>query len=102
MPKSQIVARRENASLLQYLQIQAQIIQKKSDSRKTKSPGKVAKITTGSRRVMTGYEGKFPECLKKDTIPMSEDEKHIVSHFVEINDHTGVAKFKLSSYCSKV
>jgi hypothetical protein len=42
---------------------------------------------------MTGYEGKFPECLKKDTIAMSEDEKHIVSHFVEINDHTGVANF---------
>ena len=24
---------------------------------------------------------------------MSEDKKHMVSHFVEINDHTGVAKF---------
>ena len=42
---------------------------------------------------MTGYKGKFPECLKKDTIAISEGEKHIVSHFVEINDHTGVAKF---------
>ena len=41
---------------------------------------------------MTGYEGKFPECLKKGTIAMSEDEKQMVLHFVEINDHTGVAK----------
>ena len=24
---------------------------------------------------------------------MSEDEKHMVSHFVEINENTGVAKF---------
>ena len=50
-------------------------------------------ITTGSRCVITGYEGKFPECLKKDIIAMSEDEKHMVSHFVKINDYTGVAKF---------
>ena len=50
------------------------------------------KIITGSRHVITGYEGKFPECLKKDTIAMSEEEKHMVSYFVEINYHTGVAK----------
>ena len=48
---------------------------KKSKSRKSKSPGKVAKITTASRRVIIGYKGKFPDCLKKDIIAMSEDEK---------------------------
>ena len=58
-----------------------------------KSPGKVVKITTGCRLLITGYKGKFLECLKKDIIAMSEDKKHMVLHFVEINDHTGVAKF---------
>ena len=66
---------------------------KKSKSRKSTSPGKVAKISAVSRRVITGYEGKFPDCLKKDIIAMSEDEKHMLSHFVEINDTTGSAKF---------